>query len=225
MKKLAMSIAAAGLAAASLSAMAWWGPGYDRNYGGYAPYYAYSPYGYAPNLTEEQIQAQKDAIEAQQKAALEHFQRMEEQRKAMQAPMTEEQIKQMQAQREAMQKAMEERHKALFGPMAEGPFGMMEDPMMMQDPMMDEGFKQMEAERDAMRAAMEERRKSLFGPMTESPYGMRRPVDEEYFKQMEDRRLAMQKSMQEQREAMQNFHQERMKQRQPAWDYPYGPAW
>jgi hypothetical protein len=31
--------------------------------------------------------------------------------------------------------------------------------------------------------------------------------------------------MEERRQAMQKFHEERMKQRQSAWDYPYGPAW
>ena len=158
MKKLAMGIAAASLAAVSVSANAWWGPGYDRSYGGYAPYYAYSPYGHAPTLTEEQIKAQQEAIEAQQKAALEHYQRMEEQRKAMQAPMTDEQIKQVQAQREAMQKAMEERRNAMRGPMMDGPFGM-HDPM--RDPMGDEHFKQMEAQRLAMQESMEAQRKAM----------------------------------------------------------------
>ena len=154
MKKLAIGIAAASLAAVSVSATAWWGPGYDRNYGGYAPYYAYAPYGPAPTLTEEQITAQKDAIEAQQKVALEHFQRMEQQRKAMQAPMTDEQIKQIQAQREAMQKAMEERRNAMRGPMADGPFGM-------RDPMNEEHFKQMEAQRLTMQESMEAQRKAM----------------------------------------------------------------
>ena len=177
MKKLAMGIAAASLAAVSMSATAWWGPGYDRHYGGYAPYYAYAPYGHAPTLTEEQIKAQKEAIEAQQKAALEHYQRMEEQRKAMLAPMTDEQIKQMEAQREAMQKAMQERRNTMRGPMADGPFG------------------------------------------------MRDPMDDEYFKQMEAQRLAMQESMEAQRKAMQKSHEERLKSRQPMWEYPYGPAW
>jgi len=218
MKKLAMGIAAASLAAVSVSANAWWGPGYDRNYGGYAPYYAYSPYGHAPTLTEEQIKAQKDAIEAQQKAALEHFQRMQEQRKAMQAPMTDEQIKQMQAQREAMQKAMEERRNAMRAPMADGPFGM-------RDPMGEEHFKQMEAEREAMQKAMEERRNAMRGPMADGPFGMRDPMNEEHFKQMEAQRLTMQESMEAQRKAMLKLQEERMQSRQPMWDNRYGPAW
>lgn len=214
MKKLAMGIAVAGLAAVSMSATAWWDPGYERNYGGYAPYYAYAPYGHAPTLTEEQIKAQKEAIEAQQKAALEHFQRMEEQRKAMQAPMTDEQ---MQAQREAMQKAMEERHNAMRGPRADGPFGM-------RDPMGDEFFKQMQAEREAMQKAMEAERNAMRGPMTEGPFGMRDPMSEERFKQMEAQRLAMQESMDAQRKAMQKSFEERMQSRQPMWDNRYGPA-
>ena len=165
MKKLAIGIAAASLAAVSVSATAWWGPGYDRNYGGYAPYYAYAPYGHAPTLTEEQIKAQQDAIEVQQKAALEHYQRMEDQRNAMRGPMTdgpfgmrdpmgEEQFKQMQAQREAMHKAMEERRNAMRGPMTDGPFGM-------RDPMGEEQFKQMEAQRLAMQESMEAQRKAM----------------------------------------------------------------
>ncbi len=218
MKKLAMGLAAAGLVAASASASAWWGPGYDRYYGGYAPYYAYAPHAAVPTLTEEQIESQKAAIEAQQKAALEHFQRMEEQRKAMQAPLTEEQIKQMEAQREAMQKAMEERFSAMPGPFADGPFGMW-------DPMGDAHFKQMEEEREAVRKAMEERRKAMRRPLMDGPYGMRDPMNEEYFKQMEEYRLAMQESMEEQRKAMQKSREEWMKNRSPMWDTPYGPAW
>ena len=73
--------------------------------------------------------------------------------------------------------------------------------------------------------AMEERRKALLGPMTEGPYGMRGPMDEEYVKQMEAQRLALEESMAARREAMQKFHEQRMKQRRPVWDYPYGPAW
>ena len=228
MKKLAMGIAAASLAAVSMSANAWWGPGYDRNYGGYAPYYAYAPYGHAPTLTEEQITAQKEAIEAQQKAALEHFQRMEEQRKAMRGPMTdgpfgmrdpmgEEHFQQMQAQREAMKKAMEERRKAMRGPMTDGPFGM-------RDPMGEEHFQQMQAQREAMKKAMEERRKAMRGPMTDGPFGMRDPMGEEHFKQMEAQRLAMQESMDAQRKAMQKSFEERMQSRQPRWDDRYGPV-
>ena len=165
MKKLAMGIAAASLAAVSMSVTAWWGPGHERNYGGYAPYYAYAPYG-TPNLTEEQIEAQREAIEAQQKAALEHFQRMEESRNAMRGPMADgpfgmrdpmgdEHFKQMEAQREAMQKAMEEeRRNAMRGPMADGPFGM-------RDPMGEEHFKQMEAQRLAMQESMEAQRNAM----------------------------------------------------------------
>ena len=237
MKHLALGIAAASLAAASMSATAWWGPGYDRYYGGYAPYYAYAPYGYAANLTEEQIEAQKQAVESQQKAALEHFQRMEEQRKAMQAAVTEEQIKQIQAQREAMQKAMEERREAMPGPLVDAPFAMhdpmmydpmMYDPMMqdpmMQDPMGDAIFKQMQAEREAMQKAMEERRKTVPGPLLDAPLVTPAPVNEEYFKRMEEQRLAMQESLEAQRKAMQKFHEERMKNVRPTWAAPYGPV-
>ena len=225
MKHLALGIAAASLAAASMSATAWWGPGYDRYYGGYAPYYAYAPYGYAANLTEEQIEAQKQAVESQQKAALEHFQRMEEQRKAMQAAVTEEQIKQIQAQREAMQKAMEERREAMPGPLVDAPFAMhdpmmydpmMYDPMMqdpmMQDPMGDAIFKQMQAEREAMQKAMEERRKTVPGPLLDAPFAMHDPMmhdpmmhdpmGDAIFKQMQAEREAMQKAMEERRKAM-----------------------
>jgi hypothetical protein len=65
------------------------GYGYDAPYDGYGPYYGYAPYAPhpqygAPAWNDEQAKAQKEAFDAQQKAAADYHKQMEEQRQAMQ---------------------------------------------------------------------------------------------------------------------------------------------
>jgi hypothetical protein len=123
MNRFATVIAAAGLAAVSGSASAWWGPwnegyqGYDSGFADNVPYYAYAPYGYAPYPDAPYnrpgtipgdiggiAKAQHDAFDAQQKAASEHFKQMEAHRKAV--------MQRMEEQRKAMQQSYEEMMKS-----------------------------------------------------------------------------------------------------------------
>jgi hypothetical protein len=132
MNKLVTVIAAAGLAAASGSASAWWGPGWDDSYG-HGPYYGHAPHGYGsygvapppvphavPGRNDSQVRTQPQAFVPPQFDPSDRFQELEAQREALRAEIDERHQaaqKAMQARRQEMLDSREQRseelHKAL----------------------------------------------------------------------------------------------------------------
>ncbi len=184
MKKTVRNLALAAALAGTGSAQAWWGPFdfFDGNgfgafdfdfharvhsgfWGDYwdAPWWAYPYYGYPapvayPALTQEQIQAQQEAMEAQreaiaqalaaqQKAAAEYAEQLQNAQPAVFDPYTYvEQHRQAMAQeREAMERMMEQRWEQIEA---------QHEAMRKQ---MEEARAQREAEMEQRRKAMDER--------------------------------------------------------------------